>query len=45
MSLKPDEKLVTETEIRCGTLLERYTIYIENTNDECPLTFDEWLNN
>lgn len=26
-----------------GTLEQRYAIYLENTDDEYPLTFDEWL--
>lgn len=28
-----------------GTLEERYRIYLDNTEEEVPLTFDEWLNN
>lgn len=27
-----------------GTLQERYEIYLENTDDNPPKTFDEWLN-
>jgi hypothetical protein len=27
-----------------GKLLERYQIYLSNTNDNPPKSFDEWLN-
>ncbi len=27
-----------------GTLEERYQIYLDNTSDKFPLSFDEWLN-
>lgn len=27
-----------------GTLAERYAIYLALTDDNPPLTFDEWLN-
>jgi len=27
------------------TLLERYNLYLELTDEEYPLSFDEWLDN
>jgi len=28
-----------------GSLRDRYEIYLENTDDDEPMSFDEWLNN
>jgi hypothetical protein len=30
--------------MKAVTMLERYLVYAENTNDEVIKTFDEWLN-
>jgi len=27
-----------------GTLGDRYRLYLEHTDEEYPLTFDQWLN-
>lgn len=30
--------------VNCGTLQQRYAIYLACTNDNPPKSFDQWLN-